>query len=131
MKSKDFSILHVDSAFFAFLFRSAINALVLQPAGSLNSPHISLLVPQPLSTGAATLQVVASAQNNATYNSTNNLLSHTQRSDCNAAMYGVPTISSCLDVYRQMTDNDKTSEFGDRTRGVFEYPLPYRLTSGQ
>ena len=131
MELKDSLITHACRILIAFLSLSVIDALVIQPAQSLNKPVKTLLVPQPLSTGAGSLQVAAFGQTNAIYNSTSNLSGRVKRSDCNAAMYGVPTISSCLDVYKQMMDNDKLCEFGDRTRGVFEYPLPYRLTSGQ
>ena len=131
MELKDSLITHACRILTAFLSLSVIDALVIQPAQNLNRPDTTFLVPQPLSTGAGSLQVTAFAQTNATYNATANLSGRVKRSDCNAAMYGTPTISSCLDVYKQMMDDDKLSEFGDRTRGVFEYPLPYRLTSGQ
>ena len=117
--------------FAAITLIHTIEALATQPAQALNKPDLTLLVPRPLSSAPSTLQITTSSQSNATFNSSSNAYDHFQRMDCSAAMYGVPKISSCLDVYKGMTDSDKLSEFGDRTRGVFEYPLPYRLTSSE
>ena len=106
----------------AFVFMvSGINASVIQPAQVVDNAVI----------GAS--QTTTSSQPSSTSNSesVSGGSQRFQRSDCNAAMYGTPGISSCLDVYKQMTDSDKESVFGDRTRGVFDYPLPYRLSSGK
>ena len=105
-----------------------IEASAIQPAQALNRANPSLLLPRPLSTAPSALQVTTSSQPNVTYNSSSNAF---ERMDCDAAVYGVPRISSCLEVYRSMSDDDELCEFGDRTRGVFQYPLPYRLTSSK
>jgi len=119
---------HTIATFFLF---STIDALAIQPAQLIDNPSLSLALPLQFSTVPSAPQNTAFPQANTTYNSTIHDFDHDSRTECNAKYYGVPAISSCLEVYRQMTDSDKLVEFGDRSRGVFDYALPYRLTSGQ
>ena len=115
----------------SFLLVSALDALLIQPAQSLNSPVLNLSPPLQYSTGPSAPQTTASPQLNSSLNLFYSVDSNEIRTECNSEYYGVPLIASCLDVYRQMTDSDKISEFGDRTKGVFDYALPYRLSSSQ
>lgn len=131
MWPSDYTMTIFCEALVVFLLVPVLDALAIQPAQAINQPNLNLLVPQPLSTGSSALQVKTSSQLNAAFNASSKAFFRGERTDCNAAFYGVPAISSCLDVYKQMTDSDKVSVFGDRTRGIFEYPLPYRFTSSQ
>lgn len=128
---KKFNMLCMYKIVAAFSFFSIIDALAIRRAQILSRPSLSLSQPLPFSSAPSALQVTTLPRQNITLNATNDERENVVRSDCNEAMYGKPAVSSCLNVYRQMTDSDTLSDFGDRTRGVFTYPLPYRLSSGQ
>ena len=106
-----------------FLLFSIIEA---SPAQILTRPNSILSQPNPLSSASSGLQLA-----NVALNATTSQSGTEPHTECNAEYYGEPTIPSCLEVYRQMTDSDKVSVFGDRTKGMFKYPLPHRLSSGQ
>lgn len=90
------------------LFTIAIDALSIPPALQLISPPLNETSPAFISEFGA-------------YNTL---------SACDASIYGVPNVKSCLEVYRTLSSDTKLVEFGERTAGKFQYPLPYRFTSG-
>lgn len=51
-------------------------------------------------------------------------------SKCDADRYGRPSVWSCQEAYRHMSDDDRLAEFGDRARRHYDYPLPIRFTGG-
>lgn len=115
---------------------SISDALVVQPAQLIDASQ-SVALPLQFSavaTSASALLPTSSGFSvpNATFISTSNQYNDSAiRSYCDAKMYGAPSLPSCLDVYTQLNENDTYAEFGDRTRGVYEYPLPYRFTSSK
>lgn len=127
---------HYIGAIVAFSI-STINALALLPAQLANNPSLNLAHPLQFSAVATTgFPLPSSSSAGATSNnpsnvnltaSTNNRI-HT---NCDGNIYGEPIVKSCLNVYTQLSDDDKVVEFGDRTKGIYDYPLPYRFISGQ
>lgn len=119
------------------LFISTINALAILPAQLLNSPSLSLARPLQLNGVATTgtpLQSSSSPSTPSTGTSNVNLTASTRNqisTNCDENLYGQPIVKSCLNVYTKLSDDDTVVEFGDRTRGIYDYPLPYRFISGQ
>jgi hypothetical protein len=120
----------------AFLI-STTNALVLSPAQLANNP--SLILPRPLQYSAVATTgspLPSSSSTAATSNSPSNVnltasTNNRIHTNCDENIYGEPIVKSCLNVYTQLSDDDKVVEFGDRTKGIYDYPLPYRFISGQ
>ena len=109
-------------------------ALAIQPALQIaNDPSLSIWQAALVTTVANSVPTQPSIASlpNATYNLTAALSGDKKLSACNVVLYGVPEIPSCLDVYKQMSDDDNLADFQDRSRGYSEYPLPYRWTSGE
>lgn len=116
-----------------FLFVCSTLAIALNLPQALNSPNLGLVLPLPYSRAPnvhVPLQSQSSSalQPKATPNippTSNNVIS-----DCDDDMYGQPSVESCEDAFKQMSDDHAWLEFGDRTRGRYDVPLPYRYTSG-
>ena len=114
-----------------WLFRDFVNICFFLPlinALAIDSALQILNITQPLSLLNITAQPAPSASD-PDHNLT--IPYNPFRTICDAKTYGIPNIPSCLNVYEQMTDDDTKAQFGDRTKGLWRYPLPYRFTSGE
>lgn len=119
------------------LLISTFSALAILPAQLLNSPNLSIPGPLQSSTAATTgsplpswSSTSAPTNGSSNFNSTASTNNHILV-NCDENLYGQPIVKSCLNVYTQLSDDDTIVEFGDRTRGIYDYPLPYRFISGQ
>lgn len=119
------------------LLISTIKAIAVLPAQLLNSPSLSVARPLHFSAVASTGSPLPSSfSTSASSNGTpkSNLSASTKNrisTYCDENLYGQPIVKSCLNVYTQLSDDDTVVEFGDRTQGIYAYPLPYRFISGQ
>lgn len=97
---------------------STINALAVQQAQSLNNESALSLPPSTIRLANHTSNLTATANRDHQIN-------------CDEHLYGQPATVSCADAVGRMMDNSTEGEFRDRSSGTSDYPLPYRITSGQ
>lgn len=116
------------------LFPLIASSLVIDisPKQALSYAGSGSATPLTYGTGSTTRLPIQLETSSAVHSANTSILSVNNNgiSDCDGGVYGAPSVVSCEDAIKQMSDDHAWVDFGDRTRGTFDVPLPYRYTSG-